>query len=138
MRVLFMCVANSARSQMAEGLAKDLLGNDAEIESAGSAPGKLNPYAVKAMQEIGIDISRNYSKDVDRLTPKFLAGLDYVITLCADEVCPTTVTKGKRLHWPVTDPAGHEGSEEEQLKRFRTARDAMKEKLEKLKAEVSK
>ena len=132
-----MCVANSARSQMAEGLANDIFGDSAEIESAGSAPGKLNPYAVKAMQEIGIDISRHYSKKVDQLTPKFLAGIDYVITLCADEVCPTTVTKGKRLHWPIPDPAGHEGTEEDQLLRFRNARDTLKEKLEKFKAEVT-
>lgn len=130
-----MCVANSARSQMAEGLAREMFGNDAEIESAGSAPGKLNPYAVQAMQEIGIDISRNYSKDVDRLTPRFLAGLNYIITLCADEVCPATVAKGKRLHWPIPDPAGHEGTEEEQLKRFRTARDTIKSKLKTFRAD---
>lgn len=136
MKLLFMCVANSARSQMAEGLAKNVFGGEVDVQSAGSEPKTLNPYAVKAMQELGIDISENYSKNVNQLSPKFLAELDYVITLCADEVCPTTLTTAKRLHWPVSDPAGKNGTPEEQLTRFRIARDMIKVNLEMLRAQL--
>ena len=93
MKILFMCVANSARSQLAEGLARSILGSKVEVESAGSYPAKLNPYAVKAMQEIGLDISKQYSKSVEDLSPKFTVGLNYIITLCAEEVCPTIVAQ---------------------------------------------
>ncbi len=130
MNILFMCVANSARSQLAEGLARALF-PDAEIKSAGSHPGQLNPFAVTAMKEIGIDISRQYSKSCDDLSPKFIINLDYVITLCAEEVCPILVTQNaKKLHWPFADPASKEPLSEEQLLiRFREARDAIQKKL---------
>lgn len=139
MKILFMCVANSARSQLAEGLAKSIF-PEAEIQSAGSEPGKLNPSAVAVMKEIGIDISKHYSKSVDDLSPKFIVGIDYVITLCAEEVCPTMNSpKSKKLHWPHPDPATKEPiSEEESLKRFRVARDAIREKLLAFKQELSK
>ncbi|MGZ3722228.1 MAG: arsenate reductase ArsC, partial [Bdellovibrionales bacterium] len=107
MKILFMCVANSARSQLAEGLAKKLF-PEAEIKSAGSMPGNLNPYAVAAMKEVGIDISANYSKSYADLSPDFAASLDYVITLCAEEVCPRVVSNAKKLHWPFADPATQE------------------------------
>ena len=124
-----MCVANSARSQLAEGLAKQLF-SDAEIQSAGSHPGKLNPYAVAVMNEIGIDISKHYSKSVDHLSQQFLADLDYVITLCAEEVCPVLFTKAQKLHWPFLDPATPEQLPEDQtLARFRTVREAIHERL---------
>ena len=130
MKILFMCVANSARSQMAEGLAREILGPTVEVQSAGSIPSKVNPFAIEAMKEIGIDISRHFSKGVDNLTPKFTVTIDYVITLCAEEVCPIMVSKAKKLHWPINDPAGHENlSKEEQLARFRTARDLLREKI---------
>jgi len=129
MNILFMCVANSARSQLAEGLAKHILGPEHDIQSAGSHPGKLNPIAVQVMQEIGIDISRHFSKSIDDLSPRFIVRLDYVITLCAEEVCPAMVSKAKRLHWPLTDPAV-DGSHTGQLQRFREARDAVRHKLE--------
>lgn len=133
-----MCVANSARSQLAEGLARAEF-SDAEIESAGSHPGKLNPYAVTVMKEVGIDISKHYSKSVDDLSPKFLAGLDYVITLCAEEVCPMLVSKAKKLHWPHPDPACKDPlPEPEMLKRFRSARDAILSRLRAFKKELSK
>ncbi len=129
MKILFMCVANSARSQLAEGLARNLF-PDADIQSAGSHPGKLNPYAVKVMNEIGLNISRHHSKSIDDLSPKFIVGLDYVITLCAEEVCPTMVSKAKKLHWPFPDPATKEIlSDEENLNRFRVARDSISKKL---------
>lgn len=130
MKILFMCVANSARSQLAEGLARAAF-PDAEIESAGSHPGKLNPYAVAIMNEVGLDISKHYSKSVDNLSPEFVADLDYVITLCAEEVCPVLLSKAKKLHWPLPDPATKEPlPEAEALKRFREARDAISKRLE--------
>jgi Protein-tyrosine-phosphatase len=129
MNILFMCVANSARSQLAEGLARNIFGGKARVESAGAQPSKLNPFAVRAMREEGIDISKHYSKSVDNLPPGFLATLDYVITLCAEEVCPILVSKAQKLHWPFPDPAGKGGSDEEQLQRFREARDGIRAKL---------
>lgn len=126
--ILFMCVANSARSQLAEGLARHLFGNKARVESAGSEPsGKVQPWAVTALMEIGIDISRNTSKAVDSLPPGFLASLDFVITLCAEEVCPNIVTKGTRLHWPIPDPAA--AAEGQKPDAFRKARDEMEARL---------
>lgn len=138
MNILFMCVANSARSQLAEGLARSIF-PDAEIESAGSHPGKLNPYAVQVMSEIGIDISKHFSKSYDNLSPKFLVKLDYVITLCAEEVCPTLASKAKKLHWPFSDPATKEIlSHEESLQRFRMVRDLIENKLVEFKKEIAK
>lgn len=136
MKILFMCVANSARSQLAEGLARQIF-PDAEIQSAGSHPGKLNPYAVDALKEVGIDISRHYSKSIDELSPKFIVGLDYVITLCAEEVCPTMVSRAKKLHWPLPDPAGHENlPSEDRLNLFRKTRDTIKDRLVAFKPEL--
>lgn len=138
MKILFMCVANSARSQLAEGLAKDIFGSTAEIQSAGSVPTKVNSLAIEVLKEIGIDISHNYSKIADNLSPKFLVSLDYVITLCAEEVCPILVSKAKKLHWPLPDPAGHsELSHEEKLQLFRKTRDSIKEKLTDFKRELN-
>ncbi len=131
-----MCVANSARSQLAEGLAKHLF-PDAEIESAGSNPGKLNPFAIQAMNEIGIDISAHYSKSVIDLNPNFVNNLDYVITLCAEEVCPVIITKAKRLHWPFPDPAGN-GSNEELVERFRHARNDIRKRLQEFHTELDR
>lgn len=138
MTVLFMCVANSARSQLAEGLARKMF-PESEFRSAGSHPGKLNPFAVAVMNEIGIDISRQYSKSIDDLPPKFIVALDYVITLCAEEVCPTmSSNRAKRLHWPFPDPATKESlPEEESLRRFREARVAIQAKLEEFKKEIA-
>jgi arsenate reductase len=137
MNILFMCVANSARSQLAEGLARELF-PDAEIKSAGSHPGKLNPFAVIAMKEIGIDISGHYSKSIDDLPPRFVVGIDYIITLCAEEVCPTMVApRAKKIHWPFPDPATKEPiTEPEALRRFREARDAILKSLKEFKLEI--
>lgn len=131
MNILFMCVANSARSQMAEGLAKNLLGKDVWIESAGSEPKTVNPYAIQVMKEIDIDISKQYPKTYDQISPKFVVGLDFIITLCAEEVCPTMVAqKAKKLHWGFPDPATSKSSPEEQLTTFRSVRDGIKTKIE--------
>jgi arsenate reductase len=131
-----MCVANSARSQLAEGLARDIF-PDAEIRSAGSHPGKLNPFAIEVMKEIGIDISKHFSKSYDDLPPRFIVSLNYVITLCAEEVCPTMVSKAKKQHWPFPDPASKEPiSEAESLRRFREARDNIRTRLLEFKREL--
>ena len=106
-RILFLCVANSARSQMAEGLARRIFGDRSEVISAGSQPSKVNPYAIEAMAEIGIDISGHRSKSVDAIDP---AGIDLVITLCAEEICPVFPGRLRRLHWPISDPASADPS----------------------------
>lgn len=139
MKILFMCVANSARSQLAEGLARALF-PDFEIRSAGSHPGKLNPHAVTVMKEIGLDISGHYSKSLDDLPPKFIVGIDYIITLCAEEVCPVMMApRAKKLHWPFPDPASKEPlPNTEMSRRFREARDSIQEKLKEFKVELGK
>lgn len=129
-QILFLCVANSARSQMAEGLAREILGDRAAVMSAGSQPATVNPWAVKAMDEIGIDISGHRSKSVDEFDP---AGLDLVITLCAEEVCPALPPGVEHLHWPIPDPAVKTAAplpDEEMLERFRNARDTLRQKLQ--------
>ena len=129
MKILFLCVANSARSQIAEGLAKSIFGNKAEIQSAGSMPsGKVQPWAIEVLKEDGIDISNNFSKSIDHLSPKFVVMLDYVVTLCAEEVCPGSVfAKAKRVHWPIPDPAS--APEDKKPEEFRKARDEIKLRL---------
>lgn len=128
-KVLFLCVANSARSQMAEGLARRLLGDHARVQSAGSNPSRVNPHAVEVMREIGIDITGHASKSVDTIDP---ATVDTVITLCAEEVCPAFLGEATRLHWPIPDPASDDPSlaREEMLARFRAARDTIQARLE--------
>jgi arsenate reductase len=138
MKILFMCVANSARSQLAEALAKKIFAGKVEIESAGSHPKTVNAYAKKVLAEIGIDISSHYSKSIDQLSAKFLADLDYVITLCAEEVCPVLPSRtAKKLHWPFADPAGHSGTEAEQLERFRVTRDLLETKINEFSKEIN-
>lgn len=130
MNILFMCVANSARSQLAEGLAKRLFGANSRVESAGSQPGTVNPLAIQALAERNIDISRHHSKSFQDLPVDFTSRLDYVITLCAEEVCPFVVSDAKRLHWPLPDPARNQGTKTEQLDRFRQTRDVLMGRLQ--------
>jgi arsenate reductase (thioredoxin) len=132
-RVLFLCVANSARSQLAEGLGRVVFGSDFVVESAGSAPSRLNPLAVEAMAEIGIDIAGQRSKSIDEIDPE---GLDLVVTLCAEEVCPVLPGRVRRLHWPIPDPARDGLAPAEARAAFRTARDEIRARLEAL-AEAS-
>lgn len=131
--VLFLCVANSARSQMAEGLARHVFGDAARVQSAGSAPSRVNPYAIRAMAELGIDLSTHTSKSVETIDP---ASVDLVITLCAEEVCPVFLGQVERLHWPLQDPdRKHEDlSDEQRLEHFRVARDQILARLRELKA----
>jgi arsenate reductase (thioredoxin) len=126
--ILFLCVANSARSQIAEGLARSLFGDRARIQSAGSQPSTVNPYAIEVMREIGVDLAGQRSKSVDEIRA---ATVDTVITLCAEEVCPAFLGSARRLHWPIPDPASAEPlPRDEMLRRFRAARDAIRGKLE--------
>ncbi len=125
-----MCVANSARSQIAEGLARELLGPGARVESAGSEPKQVNSYAIRVLREIGIDISLHRAKTVDDLAPAFVANLDYVVTLCAEEVCPAVIApRAKRLHWPLPDPAAGSKSEAEFIEQFRLTRNQLMGRL---------
>jgi arsenate reductase (thioredoxin) len=124
--VLFLCVANSARSQMAEGIARSLAPMDVKISSAGSKPSKVNPFAIRALDEIGIDIRSHRSKSVDEINP---VGVDTVVTLCAEEVCPVFLGKARRVHWGLPDPAGSGSTEEEQLQAFRNVRDELQRRL---------
>jgi arsenate reductase (thioredoxin) len=133
--ILFLCVANSARSQMAEGLARSLLGDRVRVQSAGSRPSRVNPYAIDVMREIGVDIGGHYSKSVDTIDR---ASVDTVVTLCAEEVCPIFPGNVVRLHWPLADPASDDPgmSTEQMLARFRTARDSIRERLERYRDEM--
>ncbi len=126
MNILFLCVANSARSQMAEGLARHLFGDAARVQSAGSTPWRVHPLAIRALAELGIDISGHRSKSVDEID---LEDIDLVITLCADEVCPVLPNATKQLHWPLPDPAAASGDEDARLQRFRDVRDEIHERL---------
>jgi protein-tyrosine-phosphatase/N-acetylglutamate synthase-like GNAT family acetyltransferase len=126
--LLFLCVANSARSQMAEGLARALFGGLVRVQSAGSQPSRVNPNAVAAMREVGIDIADQRSKSVDDIDP---ASIGAVVTLCAEEVCPLWPGTIARMHWPLPDPASTDPDmpAEMLLARFRAARDELRVRL---------
>ena len=128
-RVLFLCTHNSARSQMAEGLLRDMAGDRFEAMSAGTEATHVRPLAIRAMEEVGIDISGQESKTLDRyLSEPF----DYVITVCddANEACPFFPGATNRLHWSFEDPSKAEGSEEERLAVFRSVRDRIKDRVQ--------
>lgn len=122
--ILFLCVANAARSQMAEALARSLFGDAVRVQSAGSMATRVHPDAVAVLAERGIDISAAQSKSVDTIDP---ASIDLVITLCAEEVCPIWPGRIERLHWPLPDPAAAHGAE--RLERFRETRDEIERRL---------
>ncbi len=124
--ILFLCVANSARSQMAEGIARSLAPAGVRVSSAGSLPSRVNPLAIQALDESGIDIRGQHSKSVDTIPPE---SVDAVITLCAEEVCPVFLGKAKRVHWGLPDPAGAGGSEDAKLRAFRAVRDELRRRL---------
>lgn len=131
--VLFLCVANSARSQMAEGLARDRFGADVRVQSAGSKPTRVNPFAIRAMSELGIDLADHASTSVEDIDPDTV---DLVITLCAEEVCPVFLSSAARLHWPLQDPdrKDEELTDEQRLEHFRAARDQIRGRLQVLDA----
>jgi arsenate reductase len=123
--ILFLCVANSARSQLAEGIARSLAPAGVTISSAGSVPTSVRPQAVEVLREIGIDIRGQRSKGIDEVERP----VDAVITLCAEEVCPVWLEDSRRVHWGLPDPAAIEGSEAEQLDAFRSTRDELMKRL---------
>ena len=127
-----MCIHNSGRSQMAEALLNNLAGDKFEAESAGLEPGNLNPFVVEAMQETGIDISKNLTKDVFDF---FKQGkrFDYVITVCDEasgEKCPFFPGMVAKLHWSFPDPGSFEGTHDEKMSKVRIVRDSIKKKIE--------
>ena len=124
--ILFLCVANSARSQMAEGIARSMAPKGVKISSAGSNPSQVNPLAIRALDDIGIDIRHQRSKSVADID---LAGVEAVITLCAEEVCPVFLGQARRVHWGLPDPATASGDEEELLEAFRRVRDELRRRL---------
>ncbi len=130
-RVMFLCTGNSCRSQMAEGLARELGKNLLEPFSAGLLAAGVHPRAIDVMKEIGIDISKQKSKVIDEAQ---IMTMDMVITLCssAEEACPLTPPGVQRLHWPVRDPVATIGSGAAVMKDFRRARDEIKGKIEEL------
>ena len=127
--ILFLCVANSARSQIAEGIARSIAPPGIKIWSAGSRPTSVRPEAIAVLQEIDIDISGHSSKSVAEIPP---FEVDTVITLCGEEECPLFLGKARRLHWGLPDPAANSGSEENRLDAFRKTRDELKLRIEEL------
>ena len=127
-KLLFVCTGNSARSQMAEGLLRHIAGDRFEAFSAGTRPTDIRPEAMRVMDEIGIDISGQYPKFVDKFIGQ---NFDYVVTVCdnANESCPLFPGRAERLHWSFQDPAAVQGSEIERLSAFRKIRDEIRARI---------
>lgn len=134
-KIYFLCTGNSCRSQMAEGFAKDIFGEDWIVKSAGIETHGLNPRAVSSMKLAGIDISQQTSTLIDQ---DYLMSCDVVVTLCGDakDKCPMTPPEVKRIHWPLPDPAQATGSETEIMKVFNQVRDTIKSNVEQLYQEL--
>lgn len=128
-RVLFLCVQNRARSQMAEALLRKHAGDKFEVHSAGFEPAPIHPYVYQVMDEIGLDLEGHRSKGVDEFFNKVYFGI--LITVCerAERMCPTFPGLGERHYWPVEDPVTAEGTEEEVLQAFRRARDEIERNI---------
>ena len=123
--LLFLCVANSARSQLAEGIARSLAPQHVKISSAGSAPTPVRPQAIEVLREIDMDISRHASRGLDEVERP----VDAVITLCAEEVCPVWLEDAWRAHWGLPDPAEAVGPEHVKLQAFRVVREELSRRL---------
>ena len=124
--VLFLCVANSARSQMGEGIARLLAPQEVRVQSAGSHPTSVRPEARAVLSELGIDTSKHFSKIVSDIAPETV---DTVITLCGEEECPAFLGKAHRLHWGLPDPAAVDGDDETRLNAFRAVRDELRRRI---------
>jgi len=135
-KIMFLCTANSCRSQMAEGLARESGKDLIQPFSAGLFPSRVHPRAIEVMKEIGIDISNQKSKAIDE---KILKQMDIIITLCghAEAMCPMTPPAIKKIHWPIEDPVGTTGTEEDIINAFRKARDEIKIKIQGLIKDLS-
>ena len=127
--LLFLCVANSARSQMAEGIARHLAPAGVEVRSAGSRPSRVRPEAVAALAEVGIDISQQRSKSVTEIPP---AEVDVVVTLCGEEECPLFLGDAIRLHWELPDPAAEPGDVVSRFDAFRRTRDELRRRISRM------
>ena len=130
-KVLFVCIHNSARSQMAEAFLKHMAGDRFEVESAGLEPGKLNPVAVEAMKEIGIDIANNTTKSVFDFL-KQGKRYDYVITVCDESesgICPVFPSQAKKIHWGFDDPSSFTGTWEDILTKTRDVRNKIEARI---------
>ena len=124
--ILFLCVQNSARSQLAEGIARFLAPPGVTVSSAGSSPAFVRPQAIQVLEEIGIDISGHRSKAIEEIDS---GSVDAVITLCAEEVCPVFLGDVVRLHWSLPDPAKAPGDDEARLNAFRATREELFRRL---------
>jgi arsenate reductase (thioredoxin) len=127
-RVLFLCTHNSARSQMAEGILRHVAGDHVEVQSAGTEETRVNPLAIRAMAEIGIDIGGHASKTLDRFLDQ---PWDHVVTVCdsANDRCPVFPRSAARLHWSFPDPSRATGTDEEKLAVFRRVRGEIEERI---------
>lgn len=135
-KVMFLCTANSCRSQMAEGFAKEFGKGLIKVHSAGLIAVGVHKRAISVMKEIGIDISNQKSKMINE---NLLKQMDIIVTLCvyAEALCPYTPPEMKRIHWPIKDPVGTIGAEGEIMNEFRRARDEIKEKIQELIKEIA-
>lgn len=127
--ILFLCTHNSARSQIAEGLVNSFFYEKYKAYSAGTEPGKVNPFAIKALSEIGVDISSHYSKPIDEFNDKHF---NYVVTVCdkAKESCPAYLNTDEFIHEGFEDPSSFEGSNDLKLEKFKEVRDSIRNWLE--------
>tara|TARA_X000000368_G_C22552010_1_gene502535 strand:- start:110 stop:529 length:420 start_codon:yes stop_codon:yes gene_type:complete len=124
MNILFLCVGNSGRSQIAEALARDMLPKSFDIRSAGSIPAeKVHKDAILVMGNVGIDISTNQTQSIDSIEADFINNLDYVITLCKEEVCPVVPEATKIFHWPNEDPDNNNFNEIQSINAFTRTRE---------------
>lgn len=135
-RILFLCTGNSCRSQMAEGWARHLGGGTIEAQSAGIEAHGQNPRAIRVMAEAGVDIS---TQESTRVTDDMIRRADVVITVCghADEHCPVLPPGMKKIHWPLSDPAKTQGTEDEIMTIFRATRDEVRQRVETLLGRLS-
>ncbi len=123
--VLFLCVANSARSQLGEGVGRLLAPEGVRVSSAGSEPTRVRPQAIAVRKEIGVDLTTHEAKGMGDVE----GPVDAIITLCAEESCPAWLEKAWRFHWPLPDPAGAGSDEKEEMEAFRSARDELRRRL---------
>jgi len=124
--ILFLCVANSARSQIAEAVAREIAPAGVEVFSAGARSSRIHPFAVRVLDEIGIDASGQYPKTFAQVPAERIS---MVVTLCAEDVCPSLPAGVRRLEWPVDDPSAAGGSDQEVLESFRRVRDLIRAKV---------
>lgn len=127
--LLFLCVANSARSQMAEGLARAHFGDSVRVQSAGTRPTAVSPLAIAALAEVGVDIAGQRSKSVEEVDAN---SIDLVVTLCAEEVCPVFPRRVRKIHWPLPDPAAEPSPFAHPLDAFRDVRDELARRIAEL------